>query len=283
MKEEMVIREAEKALHTIEKEAEKEEAVIKKAESTLHHIEKEAQREEKIIRSAEHALQHRDDHKLIHVGKLREEDESKTNPFSYLIALILILIIIMMSVPFYAVKLDPEPKGMPEIDAVMPYHISALANETPGITGTERAGFLKLMVPDHQAIRTLAVRVAASGCRESDICYAKAVFYFVRDNLDYISDPPNNYLESPFETLDLRVADCDGLAILLANLESAIGIPVRFAFIPNHVYVQIKIDDAPKKYKEADGWISLDPTCNECEFGQVPYSTQNKRKEFLYT
>jgi transglutaminase-like putative cysteine protease len=78
-------------------------------------------------------------------------------------------------------------------------------------------------------------------------------------------------------------ADCDGLSILLANLEMAIGVPTRFAFIPGHSYVQVKIDAAPKKYKEADGWISLDPTCRHCDFGEVPYSTMNKNKEYLYT
>jgi transglutaminase-like putative cysteine protease len=188
-----------------------------------------------------------------------------------------------MAVPYYGIKIDPVPKNIPLVGEVTPYHVDQLLNETPTLTSTTRADMLKLVISDHQAIRNMAVRIATASCRESDICYAKAIFYFVRDNFQYVGDPPNDYLESPFETIYTGGADCDGMAILLANLESAVGIPTRFAFIPNHVYVQVKIDDAPKKYKEEDGWISLDPTCSDCEFGEIPYSTLNKRKEYLYT
>jgi transglutaminase-like putative cysteine protease len=193
------------------------------------------------------------------------------------------LLIIMMVVPFYSIKLDPAPRNIPAFSSVAPQDLASLSKEFPGLPSDSRSNFLKQLVPDHQAVRNMAARIATSSCRESDICYAKALFYFVRDNIQYVGDPPNDYLESPFETLYIKGADCDGMAILLANMELAVGIPTRFAFIPGHVYVQVKIDSAPNKYKENDGWISLDPTCNTCEFGEVPYSTMNKQKEFLYT
>ncbi|MBN1544125.1 transglutaminase domain-containing protein [Candidatus Woesearchaeota archaeon] len=240
--------------------------------------------EDELIKEAEQALRELEKrHAHPDTGKIRKRDNGKPNPFSYLLVLILLLLIIMMVVPYYGIKIDPAPDDVPAIAEVMPYGIVLLVNETPGIPGGSRADFLKLIMPSHQDVRNMAARIATASCRESDICYAKAIFYFVRDNIHYVGDPPNNYLESPFETIYSRGADCDGLAILLANLEMAVGIPVRFAFIPDHVYVQIKLDDAPKKYKEEDGWISLDPTCKDCEFGELPYSTLNKRKEFLYT
>ncbi|MBU2561130.1 MAG: transglutaminase-like domain-containing protein [Nanoarchaeota archaeon] len=240
--------------------------------------------EEELIKEAEQALRELEKkHTRPGTEKIKKRENGRPNPFAYLLVLVLLLLIIMMVVPYYGIKIDPVPKDVPTLAEVMPYGISILANDTAGIPGGSRADFLRLIMPSHQSVRNMAARIATASCRESDVCYAKAIFYFVRDNLHYVGDPPNNYLESPFETLYSGGADCDGLAILLANLEMAVGIPIRFAFIPDHVYVQVKIDDAPKKYKEEDGWISLDPTCNDCEFGEVPYSTLNKRKEFLYT
>ncbi|MBW2971754.1 transglutaminase-like domain-containing protein [Candidatus Woesearchaeota archaeon] len=241
--------------------------------------------EDELIKEAEEALRELENKKPHHhADKIKVHDATKRNPFSYLLVLVLLLIIIMMAIPYYGIKLDPEPKNIPELSEVTPYGVTMLINDTPGISGSARSDMLKLIMPSHQSIRNMAARIATASCRDSEICYAKALFYFVRDEFSYVGDPPsNNYLESPFETIYSGGADCDGLAIMLANLELAVGIPTRLAFIPGHVYVQVKIDGAPKKYKEKDGWISLDPTCSDCEFGEVPYTTMNKEKEFLYT
>ena len=73
------------------------------------------------------------------------------------------------------------------------------------------------------------------------------------------------------------------MAILLANLLLSVGVNTRFAFVPGHVYVQVKIDEAKQKYKGEDGWITLDPTCKSCSFGQVPMGTWGKEvKDYLY-
>jgi Transglutaminase-like superfamily len=240
--------------------------------------------DEELIKEAEKALKELEKKRVRHgLEKVTPSDEARRNPFAYLIVLVLILIIIMMVVPYYGVKLDPAPKDIPSMSEAMPYHVEELAQEMPGIKAGIRSDFNSLLFPAHQSVRNMAARIATSSCQQSDVCYAKAVFYFVRDNLKYVADPPDDYLESPFDTLVSGGADCDGMAILLANLELAVGIPTRFAFIPGHSYVQVKIDDAPKKYKESDGWISLDPTCKHCEFGEVPYSTMNRNKEYLYT
>jgi hypothetical protein len=241
-------------------------------------------KEEDLIKEAEQAVEELEKKKAHrHSDKIKKFDETKADPFSYLLILILILLIIMMAVPYYGIKLDPEPKDIPPLSSVMPHGVINLMNETPGMPSGTRGDMLRMLIPDHQAVRNMAARIATQSCRDSEICYSKALFYFVRDSIQYVGDPPNNYLESPFETLYTGGADCDGMAILLANLEMAVGIPTRFAFIPGHAYVQVKIDDAPKKYKDPDGWISLDPTCSNCEFGELPYSTLNKQKEFLYT
>ncbi|MFH1064306.1 MAG: transglutaminase-like domain-containing protein [Candidatus Woesearchaeota archaeon] len=242
----------------------KEEELAKQAEQAMQEIHKKA---------AHHETEKFDDD---------SEKDEKRNPFSYLLALMLILIMIMVLVPYYGIKLDPEPKNIPRLEEVIPSDIDQLAASIDSIPSAERANLRNLMLPTNDGIRKTAKRIITSSCDENELCYAKALFYFVRDNLYYVGDPPNEFYENPFETMQTKGADCDGLSILLANLESAVGIPTRFAFIPGHVYIQIKVDSAPKKYKEADDWISLDPSCSDCEFGEVPYSTENRRKEYFY-
>ena len=239
--------------------------------------------EDELIKEAEQALKeieetksHRD------IGKIKYPVVKKTNPFTYILALVLLLLIIMMAVPFYSIKLNPEPKNIPSVQEIMPVNIEKLVEDIPGLQSSTKANYNQMIIPSHQSIRNMAAKIATTSCPQSELCYAKAMFYFVKSNFQYVGDPPNDYLESPFDTLKTGGADCDGLAILLANLEAAVGIPVRLAFIPNHVYVQVKIDSAPNKYKEEDGWISLDPACKNCEFGEIPYTTMNKQKEFFY-
>ncbi|MFC1742139.1 transglutaminase family protein [Nanoarchaeota archaeon] len=239
-------------------------------------------KEEDLIKEAEHALQELEKKRMKRGVATSEPDSSKKSPWAYLAALLLLLLIIMMVVPYYGIKVDPHPKNIPTISEVAPYYLKQLVNETPGIPKASRSDYSQLIIYNHQAIKTMAARIATDSCEGMDLCYAKAIFYFVRDNFKYVGDPPDDYLESPFETIYTRGADCDGLAILLANLESAIGVTARFAFIPGHAYVQVKIDSAPNKYKQPDDWISLDPTCKTCEFGEIPYSTENKQKQYLY-
>ena len=239
--------------------------------------------EDELAKEAEQALKEIEEtgsHR--NIDKIKDPVTKKINPFTYILALLLLLLIIMMAVPFYGIKLNPEPKDIPSPQDIMPVNIEKLAGDVPGIPSSTRADYNQVLIPGHQSIRNMAAKIATTSCPQSELCYAKAMFYFVKDNFQYVGDPPNDYLESPFDTLKTGGADCDGLAILLANLEAAVGIPVRLAFIPGHVYVQIKIDSAPKKYKKDDGWISLDPACRDCEFGEVPYTTMNKNKEFFH-
>ena len=126
------------------------------------------------------------------------------------------------------------------------------------------------MVPDDPDVKQVATKIAAESCKGSKVCQAKAEYYFVRDNIDYVSDPPDEYLEHPLETLESGGADCDGEAILLANLLQAIGVYTEYVFVPQHSYVKILLPEAPNRYKDDGNWIHLDPTCKSCDFGERP-------------
>ena len=49
----------------------------------------------------------------------------------------------------------------------------------------------------------------------------------------------------------------------------AIGLEYELVFIPNHVFLRIKLDKALKRYKIGD-WTYLDWTCKTCDFGEIP-------------
>jgi len=74
--------------------------------------------------------------------------------------------------------------------------------------------------------------------------------------------------------------DCDGHAVLLANLLQAVGLNTRFVFVPNHVLLQVWLPDAAKRYKVSDDWIYLDPTCQSCSFGELPQQYVDSEKRF---
>lgn len=212
----------------------------------------------------------------------KEKGIKSKKPFAYLLVPLLLLLIILMVVPYYGVTLDPEPKNIPSLSALVPENIQLMVDNAPGVPKASIADYKKVILPDNPNIRLLASKITTQSCNQNTLCYAKSFFYFTRNDLNYLGDPPDEYLESPFETLQLKGADCDGLSIFLANLALAIGIPTRLVFIPGHVFVQVKLDTAPRKYKEKDGWISLDPACKTCDFGELHYSIAEQRREFLY-
>ncbi|MBW2994754.1 hypothetical protein KY312_00230, partial [Candidatus Woesearchaeota archaeon] len=72
-------------------------------------------------------------------------------------------------------------------------------------------------------------------------------------------------------------SDCDGLAVLLSTLELAIGVDARLVFIPRHVYVELRLDKGPGKYRQ---WFPVDATCKDCEFGSIP--SNSEKIEYLF-
>lgn len=208
---------------------------------------------------------------------MNEEETKEESPWAalkYILAPFLILLLVLMVVPLYSVRLNPEPKDIPALAELnIPPYIPK--NKT---MISERSEYLDFLNPNDPAIKQIASTIASGSCGSNQLCQAKALYYFVRNNIHYVSDPKLEYVEEPLETLNSGGADCDGMAVLLANLEQAIGIPTRFVFIPSHVYIQIYLEDAPKKYKQEDSWINLDPACSNCEFSEIPVQNIEKPK-----
>ncbi|MBU0980223.1 MAG: transglutaminase family protein [Nanoarchaeota archaeon] len=193
-------------------------------------------------------------------------EEPRKSPIWYIIGPILALLVILMVFPPYAIKLDPQPKDIPSLPEALPAQIYTM-NVTQARHTTADLG--KFDFSSDTIVKQVADKVAAKSCPSSKLCQAKALFYFTRDNIKYISDP-KEYVKSPHETLLTGGGDCDDMAVLLLNLEKAIGVEAIYARSPNHLFVEIRIEDAPKGYQR-DGWIPLDPTCKSCGFGETPY------------
>lgn len=205
-----------------------------------------------------------------------EEKQPWFTPLRIIGALFLILIVVLVNIPLSGIKLDPEPVYIAGAE-IIPKDIEY---DNATIRVVSRTDFLRLIMPTDTIVKYVADKAAVSGCTSNKVCQAKAIYYFVRDNFEYVSDPNSyEYVKSARESLATRAGDCDDAAVLLANLEEAIGIPTRFVFIPGHVYIQIYLPETLSKYKEKNiDWVSLDATCKSCGFGELPYKDRISKK-----
>lgn len=200
-------------------------------------------------------------------------------PIKYILGLMLILLLVLWYFPSQAVKLDPEPYYIPKINEVAPSNISI---DSKKIEINSYSDYLKFVSPNDPVIKQAADKIVALSCKGSNICYAKAIYYFIRDDFQYVSDPYlYEYVKTARESLVSKVGDCDDASVLAANLLEAVGIRARFVFIPGHVFVQAYLPDALKHYKTEDDYVALDLTCKGCKFGELPYSDFTKNMQIV--
>lgn len=209
-----------------------------------------------------------------------EEEAWYRGPLKYVAGIFLLLIIVLMSVPYYGIRMNPSPSYIPTIDEVVPSDIEIVKNN---YSVADRRNFLLFVEPNDPVVKQTADSIALKACNSNErVCFAKAMFYFVRDNVDYVSDPrAYEYVKSARESLAVPGGDCDDSSVQLINLLEAVGIKTRFVFIPRHVYVEAWLPEAINRYKIDDDWVALDPTCDDCSFGELPYQNINKRRSYL--
>ncbi|MDP7116530.1 MAG: transglutaminase-like domain-containing protein [Candidatus Woesearchaeota archaeon] len=208
------------------------------------------------------------------------KDKWYKRPSLFILGVFMALLIVLMVVPYYGVALDPNPVNIPSLQEV----VSVIPNGNDG--GNETIGegniyqYLELVDSNDVVVKQVADRIASSACESGQrVCHAKALFFFVRDEFDYVGDPlAFEYVKSARLSLHSKGGDCDDASILLASLLGAVGIRTRFVFVPGHVYVQAKIPEALSRYQD-DGWVNLDGTCSFCDFGEIalPYARAEKR------
>ena len=206
-----------------------------------------------------------------HESNHGEDEEPKwKGPLKIILGLFLLMIVVLWVFPYYSVKLNPEPANIPSLDEIQSQFLIGV--EIGNETGTNDIVEAAAMADgDNPAVKQISTRIAASSCKEPGVCHAKAIYYFVRDNIEYVSDPyAKEYIASPVETLKTGGGDCDDGALLLAAMLDAVGIEARIVVIPGHAIVKASIPDAAPKYKIYE-WVYMDWTCSSCSFGEMPY------------
>ncbi|MBR9691515.1 transglutaminase domain-containing protein [Candidatus Woesearchaeota archaeon] len=192
-------------------------------------------------------------------------------PIKYILGVFLILMIVLWLIPIYSVKLDPEPLEIPSIAEVVPSDISVEETHFNDIS-------MAMVNGNDEVIKGVADKIVVKACgNRGRVCHAKALFYFVRDNFEYINDPTAyEYVKTAKESLVSGGGDCDDSSVLLANLLDAIGVRIRFVFIPGHVYVQAYLPDVLNRYKQDGDMVNLDPACKSCDFGEISWKSAGK-------
>jgi hypothetical protein len=176
-----------------------------------------------------------------------------------IVALIVLFTLILWVVPHYSIQSDPNP----DMDFVLT--LTPPINISPPLDSVYDLPQLEVT----QYVRNTAIQITSKACFDvSATCYAKALFFYVKDNIQYLSDPDYEYVQHPEETL-LGAGDCEDKSILLISLLYSIGLESELVIVPQHTLVKLKIPDSKKKYQKKDGWIYLDPTCRNCEFGEI--------------
>jgi len=209
------------------------------------------------------------------MAEIKKEDEKHKHgyvherkdywkPIKIIGAIFLILMIVVGFYLVYFIKFDPSPGRIPTIDEVIPEDLSVKNITDRSLSGE---GWNKFYYPNDPQIKMIANKIVSEACSGGpDVCNAKALYYFVRDNVNYVKDPVTfEHIETPEEVLITGLADCDGHAVLLANLLGAVGIQNGFETKPGHVYNTFFIPG----YR-GNKWIDIDATCKHCEFGEIP-------------
>lgn len=207
-----------------------------------------------------------------------EETEQKQpwdkGPIKIILALFLILLIILWIFPHYGLKQNPEPTYTPTLQEL---NIPKL--QIPNLQSTNIQDYLQV-TPE---IKQIADKIITLSCPQTHpVCNAKALFYFVQKNFNYLSDPlAFEYYKTPQESFLTLSGDCDDASLNLGSLLQAVGFQTRFVKVPHHLYLQVKIPEAVSSYKTEQDWINLDPTCKDCPFGEIHYSYADSHKQYL--
>jgi hypothetical protein len=101
---------------------------------------------------------------------------------------------------------------------------------------------------------------------------ARDIYECVRAKMVYVSDPPDDYYQRAYHTLEILnfKGDCDDLAILLCSLLRSIGYRTFLGFQPHHVFAGVVLAKLRPSAKDEK---------NSIEYVEVPLDPQIKDYE----
>ncbi len=214
-------------------------------------------------------------------SELEDEPRRLSAPMKYILAVFLVLLMVVMIFPIYSVKLDPTPKDVPTRQNILDMLPQQYDNQK--IDYGSRQDYKKFVTPTDSTTKRMATRIVSASCESGKrVCHAKALYEFVRDEIDYVADPVGDeYVETGHELILNGGGDCESGTLLLASLMEASGINAEMVFIPGHAFLRIKLPEAVNRYKMDEDWVYLDWTCNNCEFGEIPWKNVDIEASYM--
>ena len=98
---------------------------------------------------------------------------------------------------------------------------------------------------------------------------AREIYEYVRAKMVYVSDPPDDYYQKAYHTLEILnfKGDCDDLAILLCSLLRSIGYRTFLGFQPRHVFAGVVLPKFHPTEKNSIEYVEvpLDPQIKDYE------------------
>jgi len=185
-------------------------------------------------------------------------------------AVFVLLILVISIIPWYNLTVNPPP-DMAAIEAFELTDAERANLENVEYEATDRVSSA-IEQTDIFDYRLITTRLASTACStHSDLCYSKAIYYYVQDML-YVSDPESRqYVQSPAETLLASAGDCEDMALLYAAMAESIGIDADIGVTSNHAFVRVR---ASSSLWGGEGYSWLDPTSNNA-FGDVSFASKD--------
>lgn len=213
-------------------------------------------------------------HNHPHHQQYEELSPKKRNPFYGFLALFTAVVFFLLSLQGYFYLMHPEPISIPALENIKEFLPDNL--DVP-FTAHGPNDVESVITKSRDYIKQVANYIVANSCKKSDrVCQSKALFYFVRDNIKYVSDDKfHDQLENPVTVLKTGGADCEDMAVLLLALNMSIGNKGQLVLVPGHAYAQISIPE----YK-AEKWLNLEATCKTCMFNELPESSTLAKKTY---
>lgn len=190
-------------------------------------------------------------------------------PLAIILALFLVLVLVISIVPWYFIKSNPPPnQAVVERFRLTSAEKASMEEVEYEATASITDAIKQVNIFDY---RMITLRLVSSACSTtSDLCYAKAVYYYVQ-NMQYVSDPETRqYVQSPAETLLAGAGDCEDFSFLMAAMLESIGIDADIGVTSNHAFVRAKVSGS----FFGDDYEWLDPTSSN-DFGEVSFSNKN--------
>jgi len=97
--------------------------------------------------------------------------------------------------------------------------------------------YISQIVFDDINLRKEAATIV-SDCPSGDKeCQISEIYRYIIENYSYYSDPRNQeFIQSPYDTMDVQGGDCEDLTILLMSLLENLGIKTYFVITDDHAY-----------------------------------------------